>query len=312
MLRRRAGKAGVFAALAALTLAGCGSQSASPEALAVVDGHPITQASWRTALASTEIATGTSLPDHGRAKVSEVKALVRQQVVVDYAMRHHLVSAAKARQEASTYITTQVSPRYGGKLSQALAAKHLSQAAFSAYVTRQMILNDTFASVTKHVAPVSQAAISQYYTTHLAQFKTPATVQVRHILVKTRQQAVSLLAQIKTGANFAALAERYSLDASSAKAGGSIGFVERGKASGLLPNFYKTMDALKPGQYGIAHTRLGYHIIEVQAVKPGSEAALSKVQPIIAAELATSKKTSTFDAWAGRIQRAAKVKILNA
>ncbi len=128
--------------------------------------------------------------------------------------------------------------------------------------------------------------------------------------MKTHRQAVALLDQIHRGASFSALAARYSLDASSAQAGGSLGFIERGQASGLLPNFYRTMDTLKPGQYGIAHTRLGYHIIEVQAVKPGSEAVLSEVQRIIAAELTTSEKASRFDAWAKKIQRAAKVKIL--
>jgi len=294
----------------AVTLSGCGSRDASSQTLALVNGQPITETMWRTALMATKVVTGTTLSPQTSAKRAEVQSLVQQQVVVDYALDHHLLTRQQGTRQASAYIERTLRPRYHGHLSLVLKNANLSATAFRAYVANQMILKDVFLWVTKSVPKVSQRAIAQYYGDHPGQFTTPTTVEVRHILVKTRRQAVALLDQIHRGASFSALATRYSLDASSAQAGGSLGFIERGQASGLLPNFYRTMDTLKPGQYGIAHTRLGYHIIEVQAVKPGSEAVLSQVQPIIAAELTTSEKASRFDAWAKKIQRAAKVKIL--
>ncbi|MDA8205966.1 MAG: peptidylprolyl isomerase [Thermaerobacter sp.] len=309
MSRRRAGSLGL-ACLWILAIAGCGTQN--PSALAMVNGRAMTKKDWQTALAATKVATGVSLPKTPSAERAQVSALAAQQAVIDYALSHHLATLATARREAVSYIAKTVSPRYHGHLAPVLTANHLTQAAFSHYLTDQMVLKETFDRVTHHVSPVSQAAIARYYATHASQFTLPTTLEVRHILVKSRTLAQALLRQIRQGASFAALAERYSKDLSSARAGGSLGYVERGKASGLLPSFYKVMDSLKPGHFGIAHTRLGYHIIEVQAVKPGSEAALAKVRPVIAAELMRTDKASKFDAWAARIQRAAKVKIFNA
>ncbi len=305
--KKRAASLGVLGSLA--LLAGCGSGGTPEVALAIVDGHPITAAAWRTALKATAVVTGRALSSRQAATATEVQALVRQQVVTDYVLTHHLVSAVRAQRQAATYVETTLRPRLHGQLAVKLAQAHLSEAAFLGYVRQQMILSDAFLLMKAPASP-SDAAIDQYYQAHASQFTTPTTVEVRQILVKSRPQAESLLVQLKKGASFAALAARYSLDESSALAGGSLGYLERGKASGLLPNFYRTMDALKPGQYGIAHTRLGYHIIEVQAVKPGSEADLSTVKPIIKAELMTSDKMSVFDAWASRLQREAKVKIL--
>ncbi len=307
--RRRAGRLGGVA-IAVAAISACGIQSSAAQVLATVNGRPVTESSWRTAIRATAVVAGTQLRDRGRARPAQVQALVRQQVVVDYALSHHWVNWTQASSEASSYVEHSMALGNRGQFLRLLRRNQITDSAFVGYVAHQMILNDAFVRVTRDLPQASNAQVSAYYASHPQQFTTPSTVEVRQILVKTREQAGALLDQIRHGASFAALAERYSLDASSARAGGSLGFIERGRASGLLPHFYETMDSLRPGQYGIANTRLGYHIIEVQAVKTGSVASLSQVRPSIVAELTNAEKASKFDAWAKQIESAVKVKIL--
>jgi parvulin-like peptidyl-prolyl isomerase len=86
------------------------------------------------------------------------------------------------------------------------------------------------------------------------------TIRVSHILVKTQQEAASLLTKIQQGGDFAELAKQYSIDPSSKDNGGDVGFFSRGD---LMPEFEAAAFKLKVGEIsGIVKTKLGYHIIK--------------------------------------------------
>lgn len=68
-------------------------------------------------------------------------------------------------------------------------------------------------------------------------------------------------AELKGGADFAALAKKYSQDPGSAPLGGDLGFVQRGE---LIQSFEDAAYALKEGQVsGIVETRYGFHLIQL-------------------------------------------------
>ena len=73
---------------------------------------------------------------------------------------------------------------------------------------------------------VSDADIKQYYQRNTKEFSRPAQAYVDLILVKTRPEAEQAAADLKQGANFAALARERSLD-ESRQAGGTLGPVTR-------------------------------------------------------------------------------------
>ena len=80
-----------------------------------------------------------------------------------------------------------------------------------------------------------------------------------HILLKTEAEAQSVLAQLKNGADFQSLAEKYSIDPSVKRNRGDLGFFARGD---LLKEFEDRVQELKPGETsGVIKTALGYHII---------------------------------------------------
>jgi peptidyl-prolyl cis-trans isomerase SurA len=76
----------------------------------------------------------------------------------------------------------------------------------------------------------------------------------------TRQQAERLLAEIRRGGNFNAIAQQFSSSASAAR-GGEIGWVSTGQ---IAPELEEVLDQLKPGDVSDPiRTLLGYHIIKL-------------------------------------------------
>jgi peptidyl-prolyl cis-trans isomerase C len=92
--------------------------------------------------------------------------------------------------------------------------------------------------------------------------QTTEHVHARHILVDTPEEAQSILAQLQSGADFAAQAQQYSQDASTKDAGGDLGFFPRGIL--MAPEVEEAAFALQPGQFSdVVATSLGYHIVQV-------------------------------------------------
>jgi len=104
---------------------------------------------------------------------------------------------------------------------------------------------------------------------------TAEQVHARHILVKTEEEAKSVLERLKAGEDFAALAKELSTDTSSK--GGDLGWFPRGQ---MVTEFEEAAFALQPGETsGIVQTSYGYHIInllERDPNRPLDEATLSQ------------------------------------
>jgi parvulin-like peptidyl-prolyl isomerase len=87
----------------------------------------------------------------------------------------------------------------------------------------------------------------------------PNQVHCAHILVKTEQEARTVLERLNKGEKFANLAKQFSL-CPSGKRGGDLGTFGRGK---MVKEFETAAFNLDKGQVSpIVKTRFGYHIIK--------------------------------------------------
>lgn len=128
-------------------------------------------------------------------------------------------------------------------------------------------------------AQVTPADIQSYYDQHKDQYRVPEEVKVSHILIKTppagpdgkaddkgveeaRKKAEDVLKQLKGGAKFEDLAKKYSEDPGSAKRGGDLGWIGRGRT---VPEFEKTAFSQAKGQTSdLVKSSYGFHIIRTE------------------------------------------------
>ncbi|WP_301878983.1 peptidylprolyl isomerase [Sutterella wadsworthensis] len=88
--------------------------------------------------------------------------------------------------------------------------------------------------------------------------------QVRHILVKTEQEAKNIIQRLNKGEKFDALAKSESLDPKSGPAGGLIGWLS---PSNVEPNFGNAFKILSAGDVAQApiQNQFGWHVVKLDA-----------------------------------------------
>ena len=140
---------------------------------------------------------------------------------------------------------------------------------------------------------VTPQEIESYYNSNVQQFQTPEQVRASHILIKTdgkneadaKKQADDILKQAKApGADFAALAKKYSEDDGSKANGGDLDYFTRGR---MVPEFEQAAFAMQPGQISdLVKSQFGFHIIKVVDKKPAATRSLDEVRAQIQQTLA--------------------------
>ncbi len=141
---------------------------------------------------------------------------------------------------------------------------------------------------------VSDTQLRMAYEQNKDRYRTPERVKARHILLMTqgkppaeeaklKAKAEDLLKQIKAGANFAALAQKYSEDPGSKDKGGDLGWMIKGQT---VPEFEATLFALKPNQIsGVVKTAYGFHIIQALEKQDANLKTLDEVKGELTTEL---------------------------
>ncbi len=143
----------------------------------------------------------------------------------------------------------------------------------------------------------SEAELRARYETSKAQFRTAESAHILHILIKVDpaaapavdaaqlKRAQSLIAQIRAGADFGALAKANSGDPSSSNAGGDMGWVEKGQT---VEPFDRAAFALPLNQISepIRSQEFGYHIIKVLERRGAGTRAFEEVKPQLATSIA--------------------------
>jgi peptidyl-prolyl cis-trans isomerase SurA len=128
----------------------------------------------------------------------------------------------------------------------------------------------------KAVAPTEQE-MKAYFDAQKGNLGTrPATVSFRQIVLsprssveakaRSKEQADSIVVELRRGADFAVAAKRFSQDPGSRDQGGSLNWFRRGV---MVPEFERVAFGLKPGVISDpVESPFGWHIIQVERVQP--------------------------------------------
>jgi len=127
-------------------------------------------------------------------------------------------------------------------------------------------------------AALSDTAEHQVYDEAIKQVKNEEEVHARHILVPTEDEAKAIVAELKGGADFAALAKEKSKDPGAAE-GGDLGYFTKDQ---MVPEFAAVAFKLDKGQLSDpVKTQFGWHIIKVEDKRIKPTPAFEQVKPQI-------------------------------
>ncbi len=175
---------------------------------------------------------------------------------------------------------------------QDLKAHQLTEEMLLKYFSNNLLLVRLREQHTSDVS-VSEAEVQEYYQANVSSFNLPEMVKASHILVDDKAAADQLLAQLKDGADFAALAKANSKDEQSAVLGGSLPWFARGT---MIQAFEAAAFALEPGQLStVIQTQHGYHIIKVEGKEPAREREFSEVAENVEMKALEAKRKATWD-----------------
>ncbi|MFL5917077.1 MAG: peptidylprolyl isomerase [Gaiellaceae bacterium] len=289
----------------ALVAAGCGGTSTaslSSDDVAVVGSKEITKEQFQALMARAQRsyeAQKRAFPKAGSTEYEQLKGqaitfLVQRAEIADQADKEGVdVSEEKVDKEIERY----KKQLYGGsqeRYEKDLKRQGLTDEQAREEIKQQLVSRALFDKIAGDVK-VGDAEITSYYKSHQSQYGQPESRDVRHILVQKKALADSLYAQLKAGANFAALAKKYSKDPGSASQGGKL-TVSKGQT---VPEFDKTAFSLKTGQISQpVKTQYGYHIIQaLTGVKAATLTPLSKVRASIKQQLGQQRKNDKMTKW---------------
>lgn len=156
----------------------------------------------------------------------------------------------------------------------------------------------------KNIA-VNEADVRTYYEQNRERLGTKEERRASHILIsvpsgapaaereRAREKAQGLLAEVKKApGSFAEMARKNSQDPGSAEKGGDLDFVTRGA---MVKPFEDAMFALSKGEISdLVETEFGYHIIQLNDIKPGTVPPFEQVRAKIEDEVRSQQATQEF------------------
>lgn len=147
-------------------------------------------------------------------------------------------------------------------------------------ITLQYVLREWSSEIYRRAIeqPLDEEAIRKFYDDRKSEFMVPPEVNVAEILVRTRREADDLRQQIDRGADFGALARRFSIRIWAAKKGGELGFGTIQKFGPLGEQFMKAPVGTILGPEFVDPY---YGVFKILGKKPARQKRLDECRPEI-------------------------------
>ncbi len=223
--------------------------AAAPQPVAVVNGKPIAAHRLDDIVAQ--------LASQGRPDTPELRSAIRDQLIIREIFAQEAENKGLAR---SPEVTRQLEQMREDLLIRALIQDHLA-----------------------NVEPVTDDDVSREYQRAHGSAGGEKEYRARHILVDKEEEARQIIAQLRKGEKFEALARR-SRDVGSAQQGGDLDWAT---ADTYVKEFSEAMVALQKGRFTDkpVRTQFGFHIIRLDDVRTVTPPPLAQVAQQIRQDL---------------------------
>lgn len=260
----------ILITLAALLLTACGggNDGIPEDAVAMVNGSPISRTTYENTLAlmkmNYEMEMGPGFfdePDNEEGltlldtiKEQVLERLIFTEIILQDAVEHGIELEEEEFNETMEMFMGFIEE--DEELNTFMAQNNISEDYFREEMRKELLMMQYQEHYVTHINITDEDARA-YYDNNLEMFASNQ-VSASHILVEDEALAVDLKAQLDDGADFAELAVAHSTCPSAAQ-GGDLGYFGRGQ---MVPEFENAAFAMEVGDISDpVQTQLGWHII---------------------------------------------------
>lgn len=174
------------------------------------------------------------------------------------------------------------------------------------YIKSGMIYDKLFADATKDITTTGKDP-QKYYDENKEEFYQNEQIKARNIVVKTADEAKTVIARLNKGEDFAKLAVELSIDPTAQQNQGDIGYFD--KDAGLVEEFKTAAFKLKVGEYTKTpvQSEFGFHIIKVEDKKPARQRPFADVKAELLERFLMEDKNEKFSTYVDELMAKAKI-----
>ncbi len=152
---------------------------------------------------------------------------------------------------------------------------------------------------------VPDGAVVAHFEEHRDEYRTPARIQIRQIVVQDPPRAQALIDELGGGADFATLARQHSL-APEAEKGGLLPPFARGE----LPDVFDQAFALEIDEVSdTLESPYGYHVFQLVTRYPPQEPELQDVRARISFDLQSARLADLRRSWLRDLRKRARIRV---
>jgi peptidyl-prolyl cis-trans isomerase C len=258
--------------------AGCSPVSDESPILVIVNGRPITQGEFDFRWSELSAAAQARYRAEG-GKRKFLDDLITRELLLQEARKLGLDQSPRIRERLERY-------------------------------KEQLALDELMQATVRAPVEITKEEQESYFTAHSAELLSAEQVHAAHILVPTLAQAKDLKRQLDEGADFAKLAQRFSIDQATRQKGGDLGPYRRGVAG---PEVEAALLTLKPGLVSEPiETQAGVHLVKLISRDPGNVSNPYAARERLRQELHAEKQRKRFEEFLSKLRTAATVRMADA
>lgn len=229
---------------------------------------------------------------------------LREMIVDELIKQKQAVVGAEINEEDFAEIYALVIAQLGG--TQGLQLFLAQNGITEQQLIDQIRWNMTINLLAMNEVEATEDDVTQWFDEHRDYYDRPETVDVSHILVENAEDSLEIIRLLREGADFAELAREKSIDPGTANQGGRLGTITRGVT---VPEFEEKAFSLPVGEYGLAESDFGWHIILVTAKTEAEEAVLSEIYQMVENDYKSSQALDA-QSYLAKLQAEADIEIL--
>jgi parvulin-like peptidyl-prolyl isomerase len=311
----------LFLAAALVVAAGCGGddEDVPADAIAVVDGNEIPKSDFDAVMDQARRSYTEGDRDFPKAGTPEFQNIKNNAVQFLVERTQFQLAAEDMDVEVSSSdvdkrikdLKKQLFKGNQKRYEEALKQAGRTEAQLREDIRAQLLQEEVAEKLTQEIK-VTSAEVEKYYREHRNEYRTPASREIRHILLsvcggpqadkkecqpagEAEELATQLRSRLENGESFDKLAKQFSDDPGSKDTGGKL-TVNKGST---VAEFDKTAFELGKGVLSEpVKTDFGYHLIEaLSAVKPAKTTPLSQLRAQIRTQLVSQKRSEALTDW---------------